>query len=170
MTLYVRGAAISVQTWCRIGPSTPRRAHPDYPRIHSACTTESNLLSVWVCSAKSPWLVALTTTINRTFLRINSDGRPDSPKARRHKTKGDRGTDHRDQNNGIQRRDAIALGIMTVIYRAPKRQSGLIGTGFNPLAQAPKGLSDDLFRVILPYPFLHPRRKRQRLVRFKAEG
>jgi hypothetical protein len=42
MTLYVRGAAISVQTWCRIGPPTPRRAHPDYPRIHSACTTEGN--------------------------------------------------------------------------------------------------------------------------------
>src|SRR5262245_49343437 len=71
----------------------------------SASATEGNLLSVWVCSAKSPWLVTLTTTINRTFLRINSDGRPDSPKARRHKKKGDRGTDHRDQNNGSQRRE-----------------------------------------------------------------
>src|SRR5262245_119970 len=66
--------------------------------------------------------------------------------------------------NGCRREDTIQNASQA------KRQSGLIGTGFNPLAQAPKGLSDDLFRVILPYPFLHRRRKRQRLVRFKTEG
>src|SRR5215510_5292106 len=41
MTLCVRGAAISVRTWCRIGRPMPRRAHPDYPRPYS--TTEGHL-------------------------------------------------------------------------------------------------------------------------------
>src|SRR6516165_3268938 len=31
MALYVRGAAISARTWCRIGRPMPRRAHPDHP-------------------------------------------------------------------------------------------------------------------------------------------
>jgi hypothetical protein len=42
MTLYVRSAAISAQTWRRIGPSTPRRVPPNYARTRSACTTEGN--------------------------------------------------------------------------------------------------------------------------------
>src|SRR5262249_14964977 len=44
------------------------------------------------------------------------------------------------------------------------------GTRFNSLGQPPKGLSDGLLRIVLPYPFLHRRRKRQRLARFKTEG
>jgi hypothetical protein len=40
MALYVRGAAISVRTWCRIGRPAPRRVHHDHPRSCSAFTTD----------------------------------------------------------------------------------------------------------------------------------
>src|SRR6516225_5066127 len=42
--------------------------------------------------------------------------------------------------------------------------------GFNPPGQSLKGSSDGFFGVILPYPFLQRRRKRQRLARFETEG
>src|SRR5215510_5047678 len=53
MALYVRGAALSAQTWSRIGPFTPRRAPFNHPRSCSAFTTERHPLFVWVRSAKS---------------------------------------------------------------------------------------------------------------------
>jgi hypothetical protein len=49
------------------------------------------------------------------------------------------------------------------------QRSARVGTGFNSLAQPPKSLSDDLFGVILPYPFLQRRRKRQRFAGFETE-
>jgi hypothetical protein len=48
--------------------------------------------------------------------------------------------------------------------------SALDRTDFNSLGQPPKSLGDDLLRIVLPYPFLHWRRKWQRLARFKTEG
>src|SRR5262249_23651561 len=54
--------------------------------------------------------------------------------------------------------------------RTPLRPwSGPTGTDFNSLAQPPKSLGDGLLRIVLPYPFLQRRRKRQRLAGFKTE-
>src|SRR5262249_29492057 len=44
------------------------------------------------------------------------------------------------------------------------------GPAFNLLAQPPKSLGDGLLRIVLPYPFLQRRRKRQRFAGFKTEG
>src|SRR5215831_13311511 len=63
---------------------------------------------------------------------------------------------------------ACALGLFQ--RRTLLRRSARVGTGFNSLAQPPKSLSYGLFGVILPYPFLHRRRKRQRLAQFETEG
>src|SRR5262249_60140924 len=41
---------------------------------------------------------------------------------------------------------------------------------FNSLDQPPKSLSDSLLRIVLPYPFLQRRRKRQRFTGFETEG
>src|SRR5262249_12210076 len=49
-------------------------------------------------------------------------------------------------------------------------RSGRLSTGFNSLAQPPKGRGDGVLGVILPYPFLQRRRKWQRLAGFKPEG
>src|SRR5262249_57684941 len=55
--------------------------------------------------------------------------------------------------------------------RTPLRPwSGPTGTDFNSLAQPPKSLGDGLLRIVLPYPFLQRRRKRQRFAGFKTEG
>src|SRR5262249_24531686 len=55
--------------------------------------------------------------------------------------------------------------------RTPLRPwSGPTGTDFNSLAQPPKSLGDGFFRIVLPYPFLQRRRKRQRFAGFKTEG
>src|SRR5262245_7912099 len=62
---------------------------------------------------------------------------------------------------------ACALGLFQ--RRTLLRRSARVGTGFNSLAQPPKSLSDDLFGVILPYPFLQRRRKRQRFAGFETE-
>src|SRR6516165_4669477 len=45
----------------------------------------------------------------RTTVPINADDRANSPKARRHKAKGDRSADDRDQSNGNQRRKRDGL-------------------------------------------------------------
>src|SRR5215467_7647925 len=44
------------------------------------------------------------------------------------------------------------------------------GTDFNSLAQPPKSFGDGLLRIVLPYPFLQRRGKRQRFAGFKTEG
>jgi len=55
-------------------------------------------------------------------------GWPDFPKAKRHKAKGDRSADHRDQNDGSQHRErAIALG--TAVRRLVGGSEGLLRRG-----------------------------------------